>query len=1238
MPACKLFTCLFCAILFLVPLSMLDHDVTAPEPEGRGAQPLQDTDRLQESISGGAGFVENQGQITESQVRFSLQIHERAYWFTDSGYLMTMTDREGRTTTVSIEFLDANPVVPIGTGKGRHRSTYITGNQPSAWITHVPSFSGLLYDELYPGIDLLFHLTDTGLKYDLNIAPGGAPSLIELAYDGILGLHLHRGDLIIRTQAGELVERAPVSYQRSGGFEQVVPSSYSLSGNIVGFQVGNYDTSRTLVIDPLIYSTYVGGTFGDMARSMVLDSNKNVYVCGESSSYDFPTTPESHNRSLNLVDIVVFKLNDKGTELLYSTFIGGSDYEACVDLAIDRDDNIYIVGDTRSTDFPVTDGALDREYSGDPRNTFVAKLNSTGSGLLYATYFGKGEYLYSSSIAVDDDNNAYVLGLTHSNEALETTFNAFDRDPNGDVDCFAFKLDPAGAELLYLTYLGGNSIDACQQLTLDDQDNVYITGYTRSEDFPISDQAFGRTHSADGAYQVFVSKLNMSENGPGSLEYSTFIGKGLGYHIAVDEDHNAYLTGRVGSKDFPTTEGAHRTEFDMSDGDAFALKLNHNGTDVLASTFLGGNGTDIGYGIDVDADGGVFVTGETWADFTFPTTPDGYDTSPNGQSDAFVVRLNPDLSRLTYSSFMGGTYFDAGMAIVVDPDLADTVYVAGYTHSPDLPVSEGALDLCYNGVDDIIIFKLSPSKPLPRAVIKSISPAPARVGATVTFIANGTSNGTLTGYSWTSSLDGELYNGSKAEFSTDTLSPGRHTVWLKVKDDQNGWSESVVGSLLVNGTMEPNLLPTLFISSPVDDTIISGVVPIEGQASDGDGTVTRVEVGIDGQWWMASGTDNWSWSWDTTQLDNQEIELQARAYDGTDYSAIARSTVTIDNPVHERLPEFLTLVQGMIVDEGPFVGVRTHLFWTVYNNGDGDGKVQVQVYIDSLTEEAMIWNETHTLDRAGSRLLAAPWTPEREGATRIIVVLTDRSATATGDETPGLVSKEIEVRPYPTANRKDDAGMVPTPLSPTMVVVYVGLAGGIFLGLMVGVETFRYRTLLAFFPLYSRLSKDEIERDLSQQTIRGRIYQHIIENPGTHFSRILRHVKAGNGTTCYHLDILERQSLVRSMKRGTRKYYFKAGLSPPYKFQARIAFTGLNILNLLSGGGEYSVGQIAEQIKRSNATTSYNLKSLERKAFVESHKDQQFKYCRITGKGQQYIEEHQRRDIDQDPLDIEVDQ
>ena len=110
------------------------------------------------------------------------------------------------------------------------------------------------------------------------------------------------------------------------------------------------------------------------------------------------------------------------------------------------------------------------------------------------------------------------------------------------------------------------------------------------------------------------------------------------------------------------------------------------------------------------------------------------------------------------------------------------------------------------------------------------------------------------------------------------------------------------------------------------------------------------------------------------------------------------------------------------------------------------------------------------------------------------------------------------------------------------------------------------------------------------------------------------------------------------MKRGTRKYYFKAGLSPPYKFQARIAFTGLNILNLLSGGGEYSVGQIAEQIKRSNATTSYNLKSLERKAFVESHKDQQFKYCRITGKGQQYIEEHQRRDIDQDPLDIEVDQ
>jgi hypothetical protein len=392
----------------------------------------------------------------------------------------------------------------------------------------------------------------------------------------------------------------------------------------------------------LLYSTYLGGSGYEYSWGIAVDSSGNAYLTGNTDSTDFPTTSGAFDTTLNGGgDAFVTKLNSSGASLLYSTFLGGSDYETGLGIAVDSSGNAYVTGQINSTNFPTTSGAFDTTFN-DSYDAFVTKLNASGTGLLYSTYLGGSNYEYAYGIAVDSSGNAYVTGQTYSTN-FPTTSGAFDTTLNGG-DVFVTKLNSSGASLLYSTFLGGSNYEGGDGIAVDSSGNAYVTGQTSSTDFPTTSGAFDTTHNSGG--DAFVTKLNASG---ASLLYSTYLGGSdyeEGWGIAVDSSGNAYVAGYTYSTDFPTTSDAFDTTFNGS-SDVFVTKLNASGASLLYSTYLGGINYEFNYGIAVDSSGNAYVTGEVLST-NFPTTSGAFDTTHNGNYDAFVAKIatvsTPDLS------------------------------------------------------------------------------------------------------------------------------------------------------------------------------------------------------------------------------------------------------------------------------------------------------------------------------------------------------------------------------------------------------------------------------------------------------------------------------------------------------------------------------------------------------------------------------------------------------------------
>ena len=687
---------------------------------------------------------------------------------------------------------------------------YFTGNDRSAWHTGIPTFGQARYLGIYPGIDAVYYGNQGQLEYDFVLAPGADPSALRLGYEGIDDLSLDAdGNLVL--QAGDITldEAKPSIYQVRDGQRLAVGGGYILLGDReAGFHIGEYDRELPLVIDPaLVYSTYLGGSGNDEGNGIAVDASGGAYVTGFTTSTNFPTTAGAAQTSPGggNSDVFVTKLNPAGTALIYSTYLGGSNNDQALGIAVDAAGNAL----TRSTNFPTSAGAFQATLAGSS-DAFVTKLNPAGTALIYSTYLGGSGTDQGFGIAVDAAGNAYVTGNAASTN-FPTTAGAFQTTFGGNIDAFIAKLNPPGTALLYSTYLGGSGQDGGTNIAVDAAGNAYVTGPTSSTNFPTTAGAFQATFG--GSFDVFVTKLNPTGTG---LVYSTYLGgsgSDQGFGIALDAAGNAYITGFTLSTNFPTTVGAFQTTFGGS-FDAFVSKLNPTGSTLLYSTYLGGGSNDAGDRIAVDAAGSAYVTGYTTST-NFPTTAVSFQATLAGGEDAFVTKLNPSGTALDYSTYLGGGSNDEGHAIAIDGN--DHAYVTGFADSTNFPTTAGVFQTTLGGGEDVFVTKLLTSFATSTATTTTTLtslPIPSTGGQPVTFTATVTCSGslptgTVTFFDGGAPLGTVPLVAGSASFTTSNLALGSHAITAVYSGDGNcATSTSAVLTQVVNPPAPtPNPVP-----------------------------------------------------------------------------------------------------------------------------------------------------------------------------------------------------------------------------------------------------------------------------------------------------------------------------------------------------------------------------------------------------------------------------------------------
>jgi RHS repeat-associated protein len=540
-----------------------------------------------------AGFEVNQGQA-DSRVRILSRAPGRTLFLTASEALLH--DQRG---ALRLKLLGAHrspPMTPLNPLPGKNH--YFTGSDPSRWRTNVEQYARVRYEQVYPGIDLVFYGDQNGIEHDFVVAPGADPRRIRFTFPGSRGWTIQPGgDLEIKLEKGTVRQRKPVVYQLVDGSRRALSGRYARrGGGAVGFEVGDYDRSRPLVIDPVIvWASYLGGSGSDTATGAAMDAAGNVYVAGETTSANFPTRGPVQAAFAGGGDAFVAKVSPDGRSLIYSTFLGGASRDVANAVVVDAAGNAYVTGFSGSNAFPIVAGGFQTVRRGG-WDVFVAKLNPAGNQLLYSTFLtGTGDD-FGHGIAIDSSLNAYVTGTTSSTDfpvspgAYDTTFNG------GQADFFVFKLSPGGNARVFATYLGGNALENGQQtrIAVNEAGNAFVGGFTSSTDFPTTPNAVQTRHG--GMFDGVAARL--SPDGA-RLEYSTFLGGSRNdgvYGMVLDAFSNLYLSGSSGSPDFPTSPGAPQS----FDGFVARLVFGPGDTSALRwARFFGNEATTIAFGLSV---------------------------------------------------------------------------------------------------------------------------------------------------------------------------------------------------------------------------------------------------------------------------------------------------------------------------------------------------------------------------------------------------------------------------------------------------------------------------------------------------------------------------------------------------------------------------------------------------------------------------------------------------------------
>jgi uncharacterized repeat protein (TIGR01451 family) len=670
------------------------------------------TDTKQQNPLGGyrnvpLAFVKNVGQ-TREDIRYYSNKPGCTIGFSPNEVQFIFTGnrsdrREGM--ALSLRFCGANAAVQMdGNRQDSERVHYFVGNDPAKWHTDISTYREIVYRDLWQGVDLVFYGDNGKFKYDVVVKPGARIEDIRFVYNGADGLSLSQeGNLHIHTTLGVLMEERPVSYQMIDGLSVPLESRFILPDNqesgVYGFEVGDsYDPDHELVIDPtLTYSTYLGGTDTDSGLSIAVDHFDNAYVTGQTLSLNFPITPGAFQPGID------------GSSSVFVTKVnpGGTGLEYSTFLggsSVDMGRGIAVdeFGNAYVTGQTLspdfpTTPGAFQNFTGGNQDAFVTKLSPDGSFLVYSTFLGGDGVDTGYAIAVDGLGSAYVTGGTSSTNF--PLINAI-QEFIANEHVFVTKLNPDGSALEYSTLLGGHGLDEAHGITVDSSGNAYVTGFTTSGDFPTTPGAF--QISLFGVITAFVSKLDGSGT---ALLYSTYLGgsgddEALG--IAIDEFGQAYVTGKTTSGDFPVTGGSFQPFYGGGASDAFVTKLSSGGDYLVYSTYLGGSETDAGSGIAVRT-GFAYVTGSTGS-FNFPTSPDAFQPFPEGGGDGFISQLNIMGNELVFSTFIGGSSSDNGNAIAVDR--SGCIFVTGQTFSPNFPVTPGAFQPFLQGVSDAYVLRI----------------------------------------------------------------------------------------------------------------------------------------------------------------------------------------------------------------------------------------------------------------------------------------------------------------------------------------------------------------------------------------------------------------------------------------------------------------------------------------------------------------------------------------------------
>lgn len=586
---------------------------------------------------------------------------------------------------LTMELIDANSKAKIiALEESSTKTNYLINNK-----NNIKNFTKVKYESIYPGVDIVYYGNQKQLEYDFIVAPNADPNLINLAFSEATKLTINeQGDLIIDVNGQIIYQKRPDIYQYINGNRKSIKGSYKLSANNqISFQIGDYDTSKTLVIDPVIgYSTFLGGTDNDFSNAITVDNEGNTYLVGNTASINFPVSNFQQQNNKGKNDLFITKIAPDGNRVIYSTYIGGSDNDFGNAIAVDSMGNVYVAGYTFSSDFPVLNGFQPKNgntIANTGGDAFILKLNAQGNALVYSTYLGGMGDDLASSIAIDSQNNAYITGFTNS--ANFPVANAVQSRSNGGFDAFVAKLNPMGSSLIYSTYIGGSDNDFGNAVAVDKDRNAYFVGVTDSRNFPAINP-LQSTNSGDS--DGFITKISATGN---IVNFSTYFG-GSSFDnitsVAVDNTNNIYLTGVTNSRDFTVVNAIQSSK--STSLDAFVSKLNPTGSNLVYSTYLGGNGDDQANSLSLDADNNVYLTGVTTST-NFPLK-DATQKVIGGEQDAFMTKLNALGTALDFSTYVGGIGSESGLSIIVDSKA--NVFMTGITNSMDFPMTKPLQNSC----------------------------------------------------------------------------------------------------------------------------------------------------------------------------------------------------------------------------------------------------------------------------------------------------------------------------------------------------------------------------------------------------------------------------------------------------------------------------------------------------------------------------------------------------------------